>query len=175
MNTEFWEGLDDRGTVVRLAQERDSSHLQNTQSSLQRGNFSGSLALTLTTQNHLVKVKQYHYRPEKTLEVPGVWGSQITRQSAHEGGKVVIPTYRPSLNPRTYSWYSFLSEAEWTQGHSTAERIMSMKNSNDTIGNRSRDLPTACNPCSTEFKNKWGYTFTPPLALTVWKRTILKT
>jgi hypothetical protein len=29
------------------------------------------------------------------------------------------------------------------QGHSPAERIMSMKNSNDTIGNRTRDLP-AC-------------------------------
>jgi hypothetical protein len=27
------------------------------------------------------------------------------------------------------------------QGHSAAERIMSMKNSNDTTGNRSRDLP----------------------------------
>ena len=28
------------------------------------------------------------------------------------------------------------------QGHSAAGRIMSMKNSNDTIGNRTRDLPT---------------------------------
>jgi len=28
------------------------------------------------------------------------------------------------------------------QGHSGAGRIMSMKNSNDTIGNRTRDLPT---------------------------------
>ena len=30
------------------------------------------------------------------------------------------------------------------QGNSAAGRIMSMKNSNDTIGNRARDLPT-CN------------------------------
>ena len=30
------------------------------------------------------------------------------------------------------------------QGHSAARRIMSMKNFNDTIGNRTRDLPT-CN------------------------------
>ena len=29
------------------------------------------------------------------------------------------------------------------QGHSAAGRIMSMKNSNDTIGNRTRDLPTS--------------------------------
>jgi len=28
------------------------------------------------------------------------------------------------------------------QDHGAAERIMSMKNSNDTIGNRTRDLPT---------------------------------
>jgi hypothetical protein len=28
------------------------------------------------------------------------------------------------------------------QGHSAARRIMAMKNSNDTIGNRIRDLPT---------------------------------
>ena len=32
-----------------------------------------------------------------------------------------------------------------TQGHNAAGRIMSMKNSNDTIGNRNRDLP-ACSP-----------------------------
>jgi hypothetical protein len=30
------------------------------------------------------------------------------------------------------------------QGHSVAGRIMSMKNSNDTIGNQTRDIP-ACN------------------------------
>jgi hypothetical protein len=50
--------------------------------------------------------------------------------------------YEPAaFTPRKYSSYSFLSEAESTQGHSEAGRIMSMKNSHDTIGNRSRDLP----------------------------------
>ena len=50
----------------------------------------------------------------EALKVPGGRVSQTSRQSAHEGGKVVSTIHRLLLPPRKYSWYSFLLEAEST-------------------------------------------------------------
>ena len=42
--------------------------------------------------------------------------SQISRQSANEGGMVVSPTHPLPLPSRKYSWYLFLLEAQSNPG-----------------------------------------------------------
>jgi hypothetical protein len=59
----------------------------------------------------------------------------------NEGGNVVSPTHRPPLPPEIIPGTHFCRRLRWPQGQSAAGRIVSLKNSNDTIGNRPRDLP----------------------------------
>ena len=60
----------------------------------------------------------------------------MSRRKRKEDKEVVgCQPYTPAaFTPMKYSWYSFVLEDESTG------RIMSMKNSNDTIWNRTRDL-----------------------------------
>jgi hypothetical protein len=58
------------------------------------------LILKWETKKVKVKVKQSQYRPGQAVRVPGGWGCQSSRQSVHEGGKVVSPTRWPPLSPQ---------------------------------------------------------------------------
>jgi hypothetical protein len=60
---------------------------------------------------------------------------KVVRLSALHTGRL----YPLGNNPGTH----FCARLSSTRGHSATERIMSMKNSNNTIGKRNRDL-TAC-------------------------------
>jgi hypothetical protein len=93
-----------------------------------------------------VKVKQFRYRPGVAQRVPGSWGSQISwqwhrmvvRLSALRTGRL----YRQEILLVLIS----VKRLSRPLGHSATGKIMSLKNSNDTIGNRTRDLPV----CSVE-------------------------
>jgi hypothetical protein len=97
------------------------------------------------------------YMPREALRIPGGRVSQIPRQSAHEGCKVVSSMHRSPLHPDIHFYYS--------QGPSAAGRITSIKNSNDVIRNRIRDLPSSAAPRPTAppnapfYKHSYRLTF----------------
>ena len=94
------------------------------------------------TQTCMVKVKDKSiplhgfYEPTgfQEVEAPRI---QAKRLSALWTGRL--------FSPGNISGTHFCQRMSRPQGHSEAERIMSMKNSNDTMGNQIRDLPT-CSP-----------------------------
>ena len=68
-------------------------------------------------------------------------------KTAQDGGKVVSLTHRPPLTPRNTPGTHLCWRLSRPQGHGATGGIMSMKNSNDTIGNRTRDLPVCSSLC----------------------------
>jgi hypothetical protein len=68
--------------------------------------------------------------------------SSLDSQLRDDSEVVSLLRWPTTLYPQEDSWYSFLLQAESTQGHSAAGRIRSVEKSGD-IGNRTRNLP-AC-------------------------------
>jgi len=61
--------------------------------------------------------------------------------TAQDDGKVVSLKHRPPLPPWDAPGTHFCYRLSRPQGHSAIGRIMSMKNSSDTIWNQTSDLP----------------------------------
>ena len=88
--------------------------------------------------------------PETSSFRSGPEGSRKLRfpdfmTTAQGGGKVVSLMHRPPLPPGNPADTHFYQRQSRPQGNSAIGRIMSMKNSNDTIWNRTSNLPI----CST--------------------------
>jgi hypothetical protein len=66
-------------------------------------------------------------RTGQALRIAGGCGIQISRKSAHEGGKVVSPKHRQRLAPGNNPGTHFIYWLSRPLGLSTVRRIMSMK------------------------------------------------
>jgi hypothetical protein len=62
-------------------------------------------------------------------------------KTVKDDGKVFSPTYGPHLPPENSPGTHFCQKLSRPQGHNVIRRITSMKNSNDTVWDRTSDLP----------------------------------
>jgi hypothetical protein len=128
--------------------------------SLYYTDFSNHLSLLpseLQILSHLLGFRSqpccsFNVRPTLSYPVPGLDRSlglhefetpRTSRQSAHEGIKVVISRLQPPLFPGVTLSTHFCGRLSRTQDHSAAGIIKLVKHFIELIGNRTRDLP-AC-------------------------------
>ena len=117
--------------------------------------------LTVAAKNKVYLLRKFHFAPDKANTIykgklvplhawSGPEGSRKLRfldfmTTAQEGCKVEGLTHQAHLPPGKPTGTHFCYRLSRPQGHSVIGRIMSMKNSNDTIWDRTSDLPI----CST--------------------------
>jgi hypothetical protein len=76
--------------------------------------------------------------------------------AAQDGGKVVSLTHRPPLSSENTPGAHISQRLSRPQGHSASGRIILLKNSNDTIGNRTRNLPIYSVVLLNRYNIKYG-------------------
>ena len=97
-----------------------------------RALYRGQLCVTSSVKDKAVPLQAWS-GPEGSRELRFPY----FMTTAQDGGKVVSLTHRPTLPPGNTPGTHFGRP----QNHSATGRVMSLKNYNDTIGNRTRDLP----------------------------------
>ena len=107
------------------------------------------MLLELTTIQLSIMLTPIKFKKGKSVPLPAWSGPEGSRKltfpdfitTAQDGGKVVSLTHRPPLPLANTPGTHFCYRLSRLQGHSGTLRIMSLKNSSDTIGNRARDPP----------------------------------
>jgi hypothetical protein len=77
-------------------------------------------SISLCSSNYRISQQLNPLQAWEAHWVPGGWGSQISRQSAHECGKPYAPA---AFTRRIYSWYSFLLQTESTPGPKCGRKV----------------------------------------------------